>query len=122
MCESMLKTLAAEYERSQAGKKGSRAARVIRVRIVMGQIHQIVTESFLLAWEALTPGTAFEGAALELKKIPLAVHCRTCGWEGEIEAPFFLCGRCGRGAVETISGNELYIEDMEIADDEPEGI
>ncbi len=122
MCESMLKTLTAEYERYRADQQGAAAARVTRVRIVMGELHQIVTESFLLAWEALTPGTAFEGADLELKKVPLAIRCRACGWEGRIEAPFFLCGRCGSGEVDTTAGRELYIEDMEITDDEPEGL
>jgi hydrogenase nickel incorporation protein HypA/HybF len=122
MCESMLKTLSAEYDRFVKERKPERAPRVTRVRLALGELHQIVPESFLVAWEALTAGTAFLKAKLELKKIPLRVRCRSCGWEGGIEAPFFLCGRCGKGEVDTISGNELYIEDMELEDDEPETI
>lgn len=122
MCESMLKTISAEYERFLAEKKPDRAPRVTKVRVVLGDLHQVVTESILTAWEVLTNGTAFTGAVLDLKRVPLSVRCRVCGWEGAIKAPFFLCGRCGSGEVETVAGDELYIEDMELEDDEPESL
>jgi hydrogenase nickel incorporation protein HypA/HybF len=122
MCESLLQTVSAEYARFVAGRPRESLPRVTRVRLVLGDLHQIVTESFQVAWEALTADTPFAGATLVMQRVPLAVRCRSCAWEGEIEAPFFLCGRCGQGDVETTSGREFYIEDMEIEDNESEGV
>jgi hydrogenase nickel incorporation protein HypA/HybF len=125
MCEDMLKTLKTEYDNYMKEKKTDTSAkptRVVRVRLVLGELHQIVPESLLMAYQALAAETVFAGSALQLEKVPLKINCRQCGWEGEIRAPFFVCARCGGNDVATLTGREFYIADMELEDDEPKGV
>ncbi len=118
----MFRTLQDEYERFSARERPGRPPRVTTVRVVVGGLHQLVEESFRMAFEALTAETPFAGAVLLIEKRGVSASCPACGWEGPITVPFFLCGRCGQGGLSTTSGNEFFLKDMEIADDEPENL
>jgi Zn finger protein HypA/HybF involved in hydrogenase expression len=48
----------------------------------------------------------------------MLTRCPACHWEGSIDIPFFICKQCGKGGLETLTGKELYVKEMEIAEDE----
>ncbi|NQT91201.1 MAG: hydrogenase maturation nickel metallochaperone HypA, partial [Lentisphaerae bacterium] len=48
----------------------------------------------------------------------VVVRCGNCGTEGGIEMPLFECGKCGSGDLEVIGGKELYLDLLEVNDDE----
>jgi Zn finger protein HypA/HybF involved in hydrogenase expression len=107
----MMRILEREYRKTRGG-------RVTAVRLVVGGMHQLVEESFRTAFEALAAETPFADARLELEHVGVTARCPACGWEGAIAVPFFLCGSCGRGGLETLTGRELYIKEIELEDHE----
>ena len=94
--------------------------RLIKSRLVVGRLHQLIPEHMRFAYEVLTRDTPAAGSELEVIVKPITGRCRACGWEGEIEPPFFRCGECKERAIETIGGRELYLDSLEIETDEPE--
>lgn len=99
-------------------RKVPRSGRVRKVRIAVGGLHQVVSDTLVFAYEVLVKGTPAEGSRLELRRVPVAVQCRQCGWEGGVEVPLFRCGGCGSGDVEVTKGRELLLESMEIEREE----
>jgi hydrogenase nickel incorporation protein HypA/HybF len=118
LCEGIVATLEEEYAKLSLPNKAKSKVRVTRVRLVIGELHQVVPESLKLAFEMLTKETPMAGSVLELEIVYLAIRCRECGWEGEIKPPLFLCENCGKGDVEVTRGREMYIKDMEVEYDE----
>ncbi len=84
-------------------------------RVVAGQMHQIVPEALATAYDLLSRDTPAAGSTLALRILPLEARCPACGWRGALEPPVFLCGACGQGGIELLSGNELYLESLEVA-------
>jgi hydrogenase nickel incorporation protein HypA/HybF len=98
-------------------KKWPQPARLMRVGVVIGDLHQIVEDNFRAACEVLSRGTAMEHVPIEIRRVPVMVKCRTCGCVGTIEMPFFICGTCGGGDLEVVAGNELHLERLELVND-----
>ena len=94
------------------------AGRLVRARVVVGLMRQIVPENLQMAFEVLTRDTAMAGAELELVSKPVIVDCRQCEWKGAIKPPVFMCGECGSGDVDVVSGMELYLDQLEVEDNE----
>ncbi len=92
-------------------------ARVRRVRMVAGALHALVEDNMQMAYAVLTRGTAAEGSRLEIVRRPVIAACGGCGWSGEITPPFFVCPRCEHVGVEVTGGKELFLEEVETADE-----
>ena len=110
ICQSLVSVVLDELAQRAIG-----AGRLKRVRVVAGQMHQLVPDALTFAYELLTRDTPAAGSQLELRVPPLDAACKSCGWRGAIEPPVFLCEACGAG-VEIKGGDELYVEELEIAD------
>ena len=93
------------------------SARVARVNLKVGKLSAVVTDSLRFCFEVVTRDTPLDGAELFVEEIPVSARCRDCRHEWTIEAPVFSCERCSSGAVELLSGRELDIESIEIADE-----
>jgi hydrogenase nickel incorporation protein HypA/HybF len=94
--------------------------RLKSVRVVSGGMHQIVPDYLQTAYECLSKETPAEGSSLHLVIQPVIGHCNSCGWQGEIQQPFFQCGSCEALDIELLHGRELYIDGLEIEIDEHE--
>lgn len=84
--------------------------RVSLVKLVVGEWHGALPEALDFAFQALTPGTVCEGAALEVETVPALLQCRQCGREYKCGEFPFLCGSCGAGGARVLQGKELYLE------------
>jgi hydrogenase nickel incorporation protein HypA/HybF len=93
-------------------------SRVERVNLKVGKLSAVVTDSLRFCFEVVTRETPLEGAELMVQEIPVTARCNDCGHEWTIEAPVFSCSRCNSGAVELLSGRELDIESIEIAEED----
>lgn len=93
-----------------------RAVAVVTVRA--GGLRQVVPESLDFYFDIVARGTACEGARLELEVVPVTLRCRSCGNGWSPDAPGFRCPACGEGAAEVVSGDELEVESIEIANEE----
>jgi len=90
-------------------------ATVLKSALVhIGQLSAIVPESLSFCFEVMTSGTELEGAKLNMKIIPLTGNCRKCGQTFEIENYAFECPFCDSKDIETLSGQELSIVEMEV--------
>lgn len=110
ICQSLVSVVLDELTQRALGP-----GRLQRVRVVAGQLHQLVPDSLTFAYELLTRDTPAAGSQLDLVVPPLEAHCQNCGWRGPIEPPVFLCATCGSG-VEIKGGDELFIEELELSD------
>jgi len=89
------------------------AKRIVEVRLLLGEMAGVETESLSFCWEALIKGTAAEGAKLVYHHVPLVGRCTACGLEQRIEGYRFRCNACGE-PLQTVSGRELQVESLEL--------
>lgn len=112
ICETLVKAAQAELKKLPPG------ARLKTVRVAAGKLHQIVPENMTFAYEALTQGTPLAGSVLTITPLPISARCRACGWSGAIQDLVFTCGACGAGDLEITGGRELYLENLEVEEDD----
>ncbi len=84
------------------------------VLVHIGQLSAIVPDSLSFCFEVMTSGTELEGAELNMEVIPLTGNCRKCGETFEIKDYAFECPSCDGTDIETLSGQELSIVEMEV--------
>ncbi len=92
--------------------------RVVRTVVVAGRLHQIVPDFLTRAFGYCVEGTPAQGSGLDLEIVPVTARCPACGWTGEIEPPWFVCGDCGRPGVEVRTGKEFYLDRLEVERDD----
>jgi len=95
---------------------GSSDARVIRIDLNVGSATGIVSESLRFAFDALARGTRAEGAELSILATSARCRCATCGIIFEFDGMIGNCPACGRLGGQLLSGNEMVVRSMEVAD------
>jgi hydrogenase nickel incorporation protein HypA/HybF len=90
------------------------AQRVVVVRLSLGILSCARREALEFCFPLATRDTPLDGAALEITAAPLVVRCAGCGGMSERWAPELVCGHCGSGSVEVVSGQDLVFESMEV--------
>ncbi|MDJ0828230.1 MAG: hydrogenase maturation nickel metallochaperone HypA [Desulfobacterales bacterium] len=93
-------------------------ARVARVNLKVGKLAAVVPESLRFCFEVATRETPLAGAELHIEEIPVEARCNDCNHEWTISEPVFTCQKCNSGAIKILSGRELDIETIEIADED----
>ena len=94
------------------------AARVTKVRLVVGEGSGIVPESVQLYFDQIAQGTPAQGAALSVRLVKPEMRCPACQ-RNYVRPPFsFACPVCGTLGNPTEIGSEFYVEsvELEIAD------
>ena len=109
ICEGIVKAVVQEMAAHQVP-----AGALLKTRIVVGALHQVVPDTLTFAYEVLTRDTPAAGSQLEIRSVPVRAKCKTCGWEGEVRIPRFQCGQCGSGDIELVGGKEMYLDNLEI--------
>ncbi len=84
------------------------------IRIVVGEFTMIQEELLVSAFYQLSESTVAEGAKIEIIHTHLRGKCQECGKEFMLNKDAFRCPFCDSGAIQIISGNELFIQDIEI--------
>ena len=93
------------------------AVKVARVNLKVGKLAAVVADSLRFCFEIAAKETPLEGAELGIEEIPVVARCKACHSEWTIEGPAFSCQQCGSGKIDVLSGRELNIESIEIADE-----
>ncbi len=94
-------------------------ARLKTARVVIGRQRAVVPDNLRFAFETLAENTPAAGARLAIRQTAVTARCPACGWRGAIRQPRYACGACGAGDIELTGGEELYLESLEVEDDEP---
>lgn len=91
-------------------------AQVERVNLRVGKMAAVVPESLRFCFEIVSKDTPLDGAELAIEEIPVVARCRKCNLEWTVTGPVFTCKKCKSGSVDIISGQELDITSIEVAD------
>lgn len=91
--------------------------RVTDLYLVIGELSSFVDDSVQFYWDIISQGTACAGARLHFKRRPACLHCQDCGCDyGLNNGLLTVCPDCGHGRVNILSGQEFYLESLELAD------
>jgi hydrogenase nickel incorporation protein HypA/HybF len=104
---------------SQAALAAERAGagRVIAVRIVVGALSGVSGDALLFSYDVATEGTPLEGSRLEIRTVPVVLHCTTCDRDVELpDVQHFQCPLCGEPSADVRGGRDLDIEALEVED------
>lgn len=86
------------------------------IRVKIGKLSNILPESLLFCFNASIEGTELMDAKLEMKSIPVTIHCSGCGKTLELEDYSSTCLTCGSSNIKVLSGDELQLEEIELND------
>jgi len=87
--------------------------KITTIRLVVGEFTAVVPQSLTFCFEIITKDTPLEGVKLEMEPVPLAGRCDKCGEEFVIQEYRFVCPKCQSQDIQTISGKELFVKEIE---------
>jgi hydrogenase nickel incorporation protein HypA/HybF len=89
-------------------------ARIVRLRLRVGDLAGVVPESLAFAFEAMRPGTPAACAELEVQRVPARLQCMDCRREFEPDRFPAACPGCGSWAADVRLGQELDLVLVEV--------
>lgn len=92
--------------------------RVERVNLKVGKLTAIIPDSLRFCFDIVAKDTPLCNAALHIEEIPIVIRCSDCKDEWTIDEPIFTCRTCHGGSVTMVTGRELDIHSIEIADED----
>ena len=91
--------------------------KVVTVRLMVGELTDLLDEWMQRYFEYCTKDTVAEGARLEIERVPAVMRCSTCEREVQVKKENLdsvKCAGCGEEKnFQLISGNDYFIRDME---------
>ncbi len=91
--------------------------RVEKLNLRIGKLASVVEHSLSFCLEIITKDTPLEGAQMVIEAVPVQLRCETCNHLWQTDEPAFGCPQCRDGKVTMISGREIEISSIELADD-----
>lgn len=95
------------------------AGRITDLYLVVGELSSIIDDSVQFYWDFVSEGTPAEGATLHFRRIPAEMVCQECA-EAYDPRDNLTCPACGSANVRIVSGQEFYLEAIEVNADEAE--
>lgn len=97
----------------QHGKKAG-AKKITSLHLVIGPLSSIVDESVQFYWDIIAKETMAEGAKLHFNRTECKFICLECDQEFLHNNENFCCPACGSIKVRLLSGDEFYLESIDI--------
>ena len=92
------------------------ASRITGIDLALGVFTNYVSDSIQFYFDIISRGTPAEGAILHIHRIPATCRCWDCGqnfvWEETILP--IECPHCKGTTPQFTSGDEFYLESMEV--------
>ena len=92
----------------------SSASRVTDIFLVIGQLSSIVDDSVQFYWDFVSENTICSGAKLHFQRKPARFLCSSCNNEFQIKDELTSCPSCGGMQITITSGEEFYVDSIEI--------
>lgn len=92
----------------------AKATRVSEIRLVIGEMREVVPEALEFAFEALSADTLCDGAELKMTTVKPRSRCLQCDQQFEHDRFHWACPSCDSLATELMAGKELYIDAIEV--------
>jgi hydrogenase nickel incorporation protein HypA/HybF len=91
-------------------------SQVERVNVKIGKLSAVVPDSLKFCFDIVIKDTPLSGAEIVIEEIPVTARCNGCQTEWTIAEAVFSCPKCDNGDIIILTGQELHIESIEIAD------
>ena len=104
-----------EIVRQSVLKEQIEAVRGIKVRV--GQLSGVVPDSLDFCFNAIVSNTEMRRASLAIEQVPTTSECRNCMHRFQVDEFDFACPACKSTNLELLSGKELEIIEIELADE-----
>lgn len=101
-------------ETVEAAAQQAGASHVSEIRLVIGEMREVIMDALEFSFEALAPETVCEDAKLSVTMVKPRSRCLQCGNEYEHDRFHWMCPACDSLATELIAGRELYIDAIEV--------
>ncbi len=101
-----------EMSLTKARESGALAVR--RINLVIGDMSSVLDDSVQFYFDFISQGSIAEGAKLVFKRVPIKARCRQCGSEFNPGGDNWKCPQCLAPQIEIISGNEFFMESIEV--------
>jgi hydrogenase nickel incorporation protein HypA/HybF len=92
--------------------------RVEKINLKIGKLAAVVPDSLQFCFNVAIKETPLEGAKLVIHELPVTARCKDCATQWTLTSPAFICENCDSGSLEILSGRELDIESIEIAQED----
>jgi hydrogenase nickel incorporation protein HypA/HybF len=92
-------------------------AKVVRINLKVGKFSAVVPRSLEFCFDLVAKETPAQGAELNIQEIAVTARCNECQHNWQISEPVFYCPKCNSGSLAVLSGRELDIESIELADE-----
>ena len=109
-----------EIVRQAVPAEQASAVRSIRIRV--GQLSGIVPDSLEFCFQAIVDGTAMQRAGLAIEQVPTTLQCKKCAHRFLVSDFEYLCQECKSPDLEIVSGKELDIVEIELAEEGDEAL
>lgn len=109
-----------ETVRGEASRRAG--ARIVTVGVRVGELSGVNPDALRFSFEALVAGTELDPLSLEIELCPRRERCEECGETFEPAGLALSCPKCGGHDTRCISGQELEVAYLEIAESEPESV
>ena len=90
------------------------AAHIIKLHLAIGEIAEFDQNAIQRHWNDLSKGTSAEGAQLHFLIIAAEVQCMSCFRKYHPANGKILCSNCGSMGAKILSGEEFYLESIEL--------
>jgi hydrogenase nickel incorporation protein HypA/HybF len=95
-----------------AEKEGAR--KITKVNVVVGELRGIIPGQLMFSFGLMAENTIASGAYLGLEVTPLIGKCKKCSETFIVKDYCYVCLKCQSEDVQTISGTELRVKDIEV--------
>jgi len=90
------------------------AKRITNLYLVIGQFASIVDDSVQFYWDIVSKETIASGAILHFRRLPATLSCSECNHQYSPDNNGFSCPNCKSDRVKVISGEEFFMEAIDI--------
>ena len=94
--------------------KEAHANRITIINLVIGEMSSIVDDCLQFYFDFLSEDSIASDAKLSFKRVPIQMRCRQCGHSFTLNSPPWECPQCNQWDVEVQTGQELYIDSIEV--------
>jgi hydrogenase nickel incorporation protein HypA/HybF len=97
---------------------GMENVKIEKVNLKIGKLAAVVPASLRFCFEIAARDTPLREADLHIEEVPVVVKCNNCHTQHVIDKAVFRCQKCNSGSVDIISGRELDVESIEVAQED----
>ncbi len=90
------------------------ATKISKIYLVIGDLSSIVDDSVQFYWEIIAKDTIAEEAELVFRRVAASFECLECQTIYQLDGQALFCPSCGSSKIKILSGEEFYIEAIDI--------